>query len=144
MPPQKANHPGPVAQSAIHEVTTRTQSGSLAINDALTQKGVVHGPFGGVGESGIGCYHGEYGVDEMSHKRTVFTNSTMLDLPVRYPPYTNFNRNLVSTLIQGSFPAFRLRHLAIPFGIGLAILGLYLGGYLTAERLGRIHDAFLT
>jgi hypothetical protein len=130
------------SQRNIDKVTTRTQSGSLAVNDALTQKGVVTGPFGGVGESGIGCYHGKFGVDEMSHKRTVFTNSTLLDLPVRYPPYTNFNRNLVSTLVQSSFPAFRLRHLAIPIGIGLAILGLYLGGYFADDRLGRIRDAF--
>ncbi|MFH1296015.1 MAG: aldehyde dehydrogenase family protein [Bacteroidota bacterium] len=46
-------------------------------------------PFGGVGQSGFGCYHGKYSFDTFSHRRSVMKKVTWLDIPVRYPPYGN-------------------------------------------------------
>lgn len=45
-------------------------------------------PFGGVGESGTGCYHGEAGFEEFSHIRSIVDKKTWVDMPVRYQPYT--------------------------------------------------------
>jgi aldehyde dehydrogenase (NAD+) len=51
------------------------------------QAGLVHLPFGGVGESGLGSYHGETGFRTFSHQRSVLSRSFWFDLPFRYPPY---------------------------------------------------------
>jgi aldehyde dehydrogenase (NAD+) len=45
-------------------------------------------PFGGVGESGMGAYHGQQGVDVFQHLKPVLKRSTKLDAPLAYPPYT--------------------------------------------------------
>jgi len=44
-------------------------------------------PFGGVGPSGMGRYHGQAGFDSLSHLRTVLQRPTWGDVPLRYPPY---------------------------------------------------------
>ena len=44
-------------------------------------------PFGGVGASGMGRYHGKYGFDTFSHKKSIVRKSNCLDVPLRYPPY---------------------------------------------------------
>jgi aldehyde dehydrogenase (NAD+) len=43
--------------------------------------------FGGVGNSGMGCYHGCRSIEAFSHLRAVVTTTTLLDLPFRYMPY---------------------------------------------------------
>ncbi len=65
-----------------------TSSGSVVFNDVIVQAGVAELPFGGVGESGMGTYHGEAGFLTFSHLRTVLSRPFWLDLPFRYPPYT--------------------------------------------------------
>jgi hypothetical protein len=52
-------------------------------------------PFGGVGDSGMGSYHGKAGFDAFSHHKSVLRNSTMIDVPLRYPPYTAGRLNLL-------------------------------------------------
>lgn len=47
-------------------------------------------PFGGVGNSGMGHYHGKLSFDAFSHLRSVVTTTTLLDLPFRYMPYKMF------------------------------------------------------
>jgi len=68
-------------------VLERTSSGGACINDCMTHLAVPDLPFGGVGESGMGAYHGKEGFDTFTHKKAVFNKSRHLDLPVRYPPY---------------------------------------------------------
>eukprot|EP01113_Clastostelium_recurvatum_P019587 TRINITY_DN2310_c0_g1_i5.p1 TRINITY_DN2310_c0_g1~~TRINITY_DN2310_c0_g1_i5.p1 ORF type:complete len:492 (-),score=126.97 TRINITY_DN2310_c0_g1_i5:72-1457(-) len=69
------------------EILLRTSSGSAVINDAIVQYSVCSLPFGGVGASGMGSYHGEHGFKTFSHMRAVLNKSTKMDLSVRYPPY---------------------------------------------------------
>ena len=52
-------------------------------------------PFGGVGPSGMGAYHGRAGFDALSHHRSVLTRSTRLDPAMMYPPYTESKSKLV-------------------------------------------------
>ena len=52
-------------------------------------------PFGGVGESGMGCYHGEAGFMEFTHMRSIVDKKTWMDMGVRYQPYTPENLKLL-------------------------------------------------
>ena len=67
----------------------RTSSGGVCFNDVVMQAGVPELPFGGVGASGMGSYHGQAGFDTFSHHRSVLRRPFRLDAPLRYPPYGN-------------------------------------------------------
>ncbi len=69
------------------EVLRRTSSGGACINDVIMHIANENIPFGGVGNSGMGHYHGKYSFDAFSHLRSVVTTTTLLDLPFRYMPY---------------------------------------------------------
>lgn len=68
-------------------VLRETSSGGLCINDTVMQVGVTTLPFGGVGDSGIGSYHGKASFDTFSHYKSVLQKSFWLDLKWRYAPY---------------------------------------------------------
>ncbi|MEH1888004.1 MAG: aldehyde dehydrogenase [Nostoc sp.] len=68
-------------------VLQETSSGGVCINDTIMQVGVSSLPFGGVGDSGIGNYHGKASFDTFSHDKSVLQNSFWLDLKWRYAPY---------------------------------------------------------
>ena len=61
--------------------------GGAVVNDALIHFTNTNLPFGGVGNSGLGAYHGRYSFDLMSHKKSVVKRSFWFDLPQRYAPY---------------------------------------------------------
>ena len=64
-----------------------TSSGGVCLNDVVMQVSVPELPFGGVGNSGMGSYHGEAGFQTFSHRRSVLRRPFQLDVPLRYPPY---------------------------------------------------------
>jgi len=66
-----------------------TRSGTVCFNDVILQAGIPQLPFGGVGESGIGAYHGRAGFLRFSHQRSVLERPQAFDVPWRYPPYGN-------------------------------------------------------
>lgn len=68
-------------------VLERTSSGGACVNDTVAHLGVAELPFGGVGESGMGNYHGRAGFESFSHRRSVLHKSTLVDPRLRYPPY---------------------------------------------------------
>ena len=61
--------------------------GGGCVNDVLLQIGNHRLPFGGVGNSGMGAYHGRYGFETFSHKKAVVKNTGFPDLPFRYAPF---------------------------------------------------------
>ncbi len=69
-------------------VVAETSSGGVAINDTVLQLAAPGLPFGGVGESGMGAYHGKFGFDAFSHHKAVLRKPTWLDVALRYPPYS--------------------------------------------------------
>jgi aldehyde dehydrogenase (NAD+) len=69
-------------QKIINEV----RSGGVCVNDVISHMIGTGLPFGGLGESGFGTYHGRAGFDAFSHQRSVLRRGTWLDLPFRYPP----------------------------------------------------------
>lgn len=68
-------------------VLDRTHAGSVCINHLVYQAAVTSLPFGGIGPSGMGSYHGEAGFDTFSHTKSVLKRPTSPDLGVVYPPY---------------------------------------------------------
>lgn len=72
---------------AADQLLERTSSGGVCINDVVMQAGVPDLPFGGVGASGMGRYHGQAGFDTFSHLRSVLRRPFWLEVPFRYAPY---------------------------------------------------------
>ena len=64
--------------------------GGMCINDTIMHIAAGSVPFGGTGESGMGCYHGRDSFLAFSHRKTVLESPERLDLPFRYPPYRFF------------------------------------------------------
>lgn len=69
------------------EILRRCSSGGACINDCIMHMVNHRLPFGGVGNSGIGAYHGKYSFEAFSHRRAVTVTPTWTDLPFRYMPY---------------------------------------------------------
>jgi aldehyde dehydrogenase (NAD+) len=69
-------------------ILRETSSGSCDINDTIMHMTNEELPFGGVGMSGMGSYHGKKSFDTFSHRKSVLIKTNWLDLPQRYPPYT--------------------------------------------------------
>lgn len=61
--------------------------GGGCVNDTIMQLANSHIPFGGVGNSGMGSYHGKHGFDLLSHKKGIVKNKKIFDLPFRYAPF---------------------------------------------------------
>lgn len=70
-------------------VLRETSSGGACINDTIMHIGVPELPFGGVGNSGMGNYHGKASFDTFSHQKSVLKNSLLFDLKLRYAPYAS-------------------------------------------------------
>lgn len=91
-------------QSEIDHILDSTSSGGVTINDLMMHAGVPQAPFGGVGESGYGSYHGKYGFNAFSHTRTVVAPPTWLEVVMsfRYAPFDMKNAKVTdikSTLV---------------------------------------------
>ena len=71
-------------------VVRHTSSGGGCINDVIMHIANENIPFGGVGNSGMGRYHGRDSFEAFSHTRSIVTTSKWLDLPFRYMPYKMF------------------------------------------------------
>ncbi len=76
------------------QVLDGTSSGGVCINATLFQVAVAELPFGGVGESGIGAYHGAASFDVFSHAKSVLKRATRPDPDLAYPPYTERKEKL--------------------------------------------------
>ncbi len=88
-----ATHPKPLAlyyfgrKEEGHRVLCKTTSGGACINDVIMHVANPHLPFGGVGGSGMGRYHGDESFYTFSNRRSVLISGRKMDIPLRYPPY---------------------------------------------------------
>ena len=72
----------------IHKkISDTTSSGSICINDVMLPVLIPNLPFGGVGQSGMGKFHGEEGFKNFSNQKSITQKSNLLDINLRYPPY---------------------------------------------------------
>ncbi|MGE4272799.1 MAG: aldehyde dehydrogenase [Desulfitobacterium sp.] len=93
---QVNKHPKPLA---LYFFTTKKEReeqilrdisfGGGCINDTIVHLATSYMPFGGVGESGMGGYHGKASFDTFSHQKSIMKRSNLLDIPLRYPPFKN-------------------------------------------------------
>lgn len=74
--------------------------GGGAVNNTVVHLGNPHLPFGGVGNSGFGNYHGKAGFDTFSHHKSVLKTSNWPDLSFKYPPYGKFARKLIRWIMK--------------------------------------------
>lgn len=81
-------------------VINETSSGGVCVNDSNIQLSNPNLPFGGVGNSGMGAYHGKFSFDTFSHKKAVLVRTSWLDIPQRYYPYTENTEKLMAKLIK--------------------------------------------
>ena len=81
----------------IKQITSRIQFGGGCINDTIIHLATSEMGFGGVGESGMGSYHGKIGFDAFSHTKSIVDKKTFMDLPMRYQPY---NRGIYEKLLK--------------------------------------------
>ena len=85
----------------INLFRTRLPFGGGCINDTIIHLATSQMGFGGVGESGMGAYHGKAGFDAFSHRKSIVDKKCWLDLPMRYQPYTSrLNRFLLGLFLK--------------------------------------------
>ncbi|MBC7387445.1 MAG: aldehyde dehydrogenase family protein [Cryobacterium sp.] len=83
----------------IDRVLEETSSGGVSVNDVIMHMASPNLPFGGVGASGMGNYHGEYSFRAFTHEKSVLKKSTLIDVPLRYAPYTDSKIKWIKRLI---------------------------------------------
>lgn len=82
------------------QVLSRCRFGGGCINDTIIHLATSAMPFGGVGESGMGGYHGKAGFEEFSHTRSIVDKKTWIDLPMRYQPYTSLKDRMIRMFLR--------------------------------------------
>ncbi len=82
------------------QVPVRIAYGGGCINDAVVHLATSAMPFGGVGESGMGAYHGKCGFETFSHRKSVLHKKTWIDLPMRYQPYTRKHGKTIKKFLK--------------------------------------------
>jgi len=82
-----------------NRVFTETSSGGACQNDTVMHMVNDNMAFGGVGESGLGGYHGKFSFDAFSHQKSVYRNSFLVDFPFKYAPY-KYSKGLIKGLIK--------------------------------------------
>jgi aldehyde dehydrogenase (NAD+) len=93
------------SKSECKSLIRRIPSGGVCVNGTLVHVGNSYLPFGGVGESGMGRYHGKFGFDAFSHFRAIHTRTLPFDPPAMYPPYSDMKERVLR--FGFSLPDFR-------------------------------------
>jgi aldehyde dehydrogenase (NAD+) len=88
------------SKKLAREVLSKTRSGSSAVNDTVVQFASPFLPFGGIGSSGMGRYHGRNSFRTFSNMRSVMIKSNLIDIFIRYPPYTRFKIKILEWLMR--------------------------------------------
>ena len=84
----------------IKQVTARCRYGGGCINDTIVHLATTEMAFGGVGESGMGSYHGEQGFKTFTHIKSIVDKKNWIDFPVRYSPYRKLYLKILKFLLK--------------------------------------------
>lgn len=84
----------------VQDVLSRLSFGGGCINDTIIHLATQYLPFGGVGDSGMGSYHGKKSFDTFTHEKGIVKKSDKLDLPVRYMPYCLLKEQLMKVFLK--------------------------------------------
>ncbi|MFN8037510.1 MAG: aldehyde dehydrogenase family protein [Acidimicrobiia bacterium] len=80
-------------------VVDSTSSGGMCVNGTVLHVGTLGLPFGGVGPSGMGAYHGRASFETFSHAKSILTKSTRVDPSIPYPPYTKNKERIIRRVL---------------------------------------------
>lgn len=101
------SHPHPLAlyifsqnKTNIEKIKQHCQFGGGCINDTIIHLATTQMGFGGVGDSGMGSYHGKVGFDTFSHKKSMVDKKTWIDLPMRYQPYKSIYDKMIHFFLK--------------------------------------------
>ena len=101
------SHPHPLAlyffsedKAAQKKVLDTCRFGGGCINDTIIHLATSDMPFGGVGESGMGSYHGRVGFETFSHYRSIVDKKTWMDLPIRYQKHTGLKEKMMRMFLK--------------------------------------------
>ena len=86
-------------EATIDRVIALTSAGGVTVNHTVLHVTAPELPFGGVGASGMGAYHGRLGFDAMSHDKPIVTKPARPDPPVMYPPYKPWKQKLLRRVL---------------------------------------------
>ncbi len=84
----------------VKKVTAECSYGGGCVNDVIIHLATSHMGFGGVGESGMGSYHGKTGFDTFTHYKSIVDKKTWMDLPMRYQPYSKLGERLIRMFLK--------------------------------------------
>ena len=84
----------------IEKITQQCRYGGGCVNDVVVHLATPEMPFGGVGHSGMGSYHGKFGFDTFSHKKSILDKKIWFDLPLRYQPYNSLCLKLLKLFLK--------------------------------------------
>ena len=87
-------------KGAAKRVLNRTSSGGACVNTCIVHLAVPDLPFGGVGDSGMGAYHGKRGFETFSHMKSVLDKPMRPDPPLLYPPYKKVREKLLRRVLK--------------------------------------------
>ena len=87
-------------KKTINNITQLCRYGGGCINDVVVHLATPEMPFGGVGASGMGSYHGKFGFETFSHKKSILDKKTWFDLPIRYQPYNKMCDKLLKIFLN--------------------------------------------
>ena len=87
-------------KKVIDKVTGRCAYGGGCVNDVVIHLATSNMGFGGVGESGMGAYHGKIGFDTFTHYKSIVDKKTWLDLPMRYQPYSKLYAKMIRLFLK--------------------------------------------
>ncbi len=87
-------------QSKADSIIARIPFGGGCINDTVIHLANPNLPFGGVGTSGIGSYHGQKSFDTFTHYKSLYAQGTLVDIPLRYPPYNEKKLNWIKFFLR--------------------------------------------
>jgi aldehyde dehydrogenase (NAD+) len=87
-------------KKVIKSITSLVQYGGGCINDTIIHLANLKAPFGGVGYSGMGMYHGKYSFDTFTHSKTVMSKGKLFDISARYHPYTPKKSALIKKVLR--------------------------------------------
>ena len=89
-------------QAVVDRVIDETSAGGMCVNETIFHVTVPNLPFGGVGPSGMGKYHGKWGFDAFSNAKAILNHSTFIDPDVRYPPYKEGQQKMLEWAMSGT------------------------------------------
>lgn len=87
-------------QEHIDRLTYDLSSGGVCINDTIMHLTNPNLEFGGVGESGMGGYHGKYGFMNFSNRKSIMIRSNNIDIKIKYPPYSKGQEKIIKKILK--------------------------------------------